>query len=85
MILENWREAETATGDLDRVALVDGKMPKRVKRRRPVRDDLGEEVGWEEYYEYTFPEEEKKAPSLKILEMAQKWKKQKTGDGPAGE
>ena len=39
-----------------------------------------EENGWEEYFDYIFPDEEKKAPSLKILEMAHKWKKQKTGD-----
>ena len=64
--------------DADRVEVVRGKMPKRLKKRRPVRDDAGEEVGWEEYYDYTFPEEEKKAPSLKILEMARMWKKQKT-------
>lgn len=32
---------------------------------------------WEEYYDYIFPEEEAKAPSLKILEMAQQWKKRK--------
>jgi hypothetical protein len=32
---------------------------------------------WEEYYDYIFPEEESKAPSLKILEMAQQWKKRK--------
>jgi hypothetical protein len=32
---------------------------------------------YEEYYDYIFPEEEAKAPSLKILEMAQQWKKRK--------
>ena len=41
---------------------------------------LWSENGWEEYFDYIFPDEEKKAPSLKILEMAHKWKKQKTGD-----
>ena len=33
-----------------------------------------------EYYDYTFPEEEAKAPSLKILEIAHKWKKQKVAE-----
>ena len=78
LVLDSWHEMEAATGDADRVEVVRGKMPKRLKKRRPVRDDAGEEVGWEEYYDYTFPEEEKKAPSLKILEMARMWKKQKT-------
>lgn len=78
LVLDSWHEMEAATGDADRVELVRAKMPKRLKKKRPVRDDAGDEVGWEEYYDYTFPEEEKKAPSLKILEMAHMWKKQKT-------
>ena len=41
-------------------------MPKRLKKKRPVRDDAGEEVGWEEYYDFTFPEEEKKALMARI-------------------
>ena len=61
------------------------KQPKRLKKKRAVVGDDGEDGGWEEYVDYVFPEEQSKAPSLKILEMAQKWKKQKTGDGPAGE
>jgi len=35
---------------------------------------------WEEFYDYIFPEEEAKAPSLKILEKAQQWKKQKVDE-----
>ena len=121
MALEAWQQMEAGTGDRDRVALVEAKMPKRLKKKRPVRDDAGEEVlgahlehtpwepspytheyrpaclvwqaragapsdrpaclvwqvGWEEYIDYTFPEEEVKAPSLKILQMAHAWKKQK--------
>ena len=80
MVLDTWQEMEAAGGDSDRLALVAGKMPKRLKKKRPVRDEAGEEVGWEEYMDYVFPEEEVKAPSLKILEMAHKWKKQKTED-----
>ena len=85
MVLESWLDACTVAGDDAREAEVQAKMPKRVKKRRLVQGDDGEENGWEEYFDYIFPDEEKKAPSLKILEMAQKWKKQKTGDGPAGE
>jgi len=43
-----------------------------------MHSDDGEQVGWEEYFDYTFPEEVVKAPSLKILEAAKKWKRQKT-------
>lgn len=35
------------------------------------------EAGWEEYYDYIFPEDEASGQkrSLKILEIAHKWKK----------
>lgn len=32
---------------------------------------------WEEYYDYIYPDESASAPSLKILEMAHKWKRQR--------
>jgi len=80
LVLDAWREMEASAGDDDRVALVDGRMPKRLKKKRPMVGEDGEQVGWEEYIDYTFPEEMAKAPSLKILEMAHKWKKQKTED-----
>ena len=47
MILDAWKEMEVGTGDEDRLAVVTSKMPKRLKKKRPVRDDAGEEVGWE--------------------------------------
>jgi hypothetical protein len=34
----------------------------------------GSEIGWEEFYDYTFPDDEKKAMGFKILENAMKWK-----------
>ena len=54
------------------------KLPQRIKKKRPLESDDGQSQGWEEYYDYIFPEEAAKTPSLKILEMAHKWKKQKT-------
>jgi len=77
LVLDAWREMEAQTADEARVAEVDKRMPKRLKKRRAVVGDDGEEQGWEEYMDYVFPEEEAKAPSLKILEMANKWKRQK--------
>ena len=50
------------------------RMPRRIKKKRPLRGDDGEDAGWEEYFDFIFPDEEKKAASLKILEMAHKWK-----------
>ena len=82
MVLEAWLDACTVAGDDAREAEVQAKMPKRIKKRRLMQSDDGEDAGWEEYFDYIFPDEEKKAPNLKILEMAAKWKakKQKTGE-----
>lgn len=33
-------------------------MPKKVKRRKQIGTEVAEEdVGWEEYYDYVFPED----------------------------
>ncbi|KAG1678894.1 hypothetical protein FOA52_003562 [Chlamydomonas sp. UWO 241] len=61
------------------------KMPKRVKRKRPVRTDDGMEVGQEEYYDYIFPEEAGAAPHLKLLELAYKHKRQKMAEDDEGD
>lgn len=38
------------------MAAVEGKMPRRVKRKRPiVLDDGSQPGGMEEYYDYIFP------------------------------
>ena len=83
MLLEAWRAFEETIGGDDsneRVAGVEKKMPRRVKRKRPIYTEDGTAAGQEEYYDYIFPEEQGAAPNLKILEAAYKWKRQKTGD-----
>ena len=85
LILSAWREMEEGTGDAERLAAVAARMPKRIKKKRPIEGADGEAAGWEEYFDYIFPEEEAKAPSLKILEMAKAWKKQKTEHHVAAE
>jgi len=77
MLLEDWLAFEREQGDEEAVADVEAKQPKRIKKKRQIRTDDGTEAGWEEYYEYVFPDERQGAPNLKILEMAHKWKKQK--------
>ena len=61
-------------------------MPKRVKRRRKAVDNNNDvadnDAGWEEYFDYIFPEDENARPNLKLLAMAKMWKKQKEV-GPA--
>ena len=50
-------------------------LPRRVKRKRMRTDESGAELGWEEYFDYHFPnDEDSNAGNIKILEMAAKWK-----------
>jgi len=88
MVLENWLSAEQAhdpRGEM--VKTVKAKFPKRVKKRRKTKvvqqnnaevneTAQAEAEGWEEFYDYVFPDDEQQGvkKNLKILEMAQKWK-----------
>jgi len=82
MLLDAWRAFEAAaaaagsTAAATALAAVDAKRPQRVKRRRPV-----EGGGMEEFYDFVFPGDggpaAAGAASLKLLEAAQRWKRQK--------
>jgi len=75
LLLEAWRSIETALPPTVRdLAKPEGMMPRKIKARRMVTDESGQELGWEEYYDYVFPDDEKKVTGLKILENALKWK-----------
>eukprot|EP00937_MAST-01D_sp_MAST-1D-sp2_P004952 g4952.t1 len=75
-LLAAWQAFEHALGDGNREQLerVNALMPRRIKKKRQVTAEGGALGGWEEYYDYIFPGDEKAAPNLKILEMAHKWK-----------
>lgn len=51
-----------------------------MQRKRPVVTEDGFETGMEEYIDYLFPDEAGVQPNLKLLEMAQKWKRQKMAE-----
>jgi crooked neck len=77
LLLDAWRVLEKAKGDAESVVNVEGKMPRRIKRKRMRQDD----AGWEEYFDYQFPDDDEggsaaAASNFKILEMAAKWKEQ---------
>jgi len=75
LLLDAWRVFEKTKGDAQSLAKVDGMLPRRVKRKRMQTDESGAELGWEEYFDYHFPnDEDANAGNLKILEMAAKWK-----------
>lgn len=83
LLLEAWREAEddilrnSAEGQTDSsfLSAVEAMFPRKVKAVRSVGAD-GSEValGDEYYYDYIFPDDEKKAVGMKILERAMMWK-----------
>jgi len=92
MLLENWLLMEQKAGSDKDVQDVKAKFPKRVKKRRKVKvvdSSTGQDVtaaetavdadadeGWEEYFDYVFPDDGPTGPAknLKILQMAHKWK-----------
>jgi crooked neck len=76
LLLDAWRVFEKTKGDSSGVSNVEAKMPKRIKKKRmQIDEDTGTELGWEEYFDYHFPDDEGAASNnLKILEMAAKWK-----------
>ena len=60
-------------------------LPRRVKKRRKVQTEDGTDQGWEEYFDYIFPEDEAAKPNLKLLAMAKMWKKNKDLSGDVEE
>ncbi|CAO2578508.1 Crooked neck-like protein 1 [Lemmus lemmus] len=76
MLLESWRGFEDEFGTVSDKERVDKLMPEKVKKRRKVQADDGSDAGWEEYYDYIFPEDAANQPNLKLLAMAKLWKKQ---------
>ncbi|XP_043227706.1 crooked neck-like protein 1 [Amphibalanus amphitrite] len=86
MLLEAWKNFEEEHGSEETLLQVQKMMPKRVKRRRKIVTDDGEETGWEEYFDYIFPEDEAARPNLKLLQMAKLWRKQQEdSDAPGTE
>ncbi|PIA42192.1 hypothetical protein AQUCO_02100217v1 [Aquilegia coerulea] len=68
MLLEEWLNTESSFGQIGDVSLVENRLPKKLKRRREVVTEGGP-AGYEEYYDYIFPEETASL-SLNILEAA---------------
>lgn len=84
MLLEAWEEFESVYGDDASRKAVANLMPKRVKKRRRIQTQDGSDAGWEEYFDYIFPEDEATKPNLKLLAMAKAWKmaKETTNTNP---
>uniref|UniRef100_A0AAY4CEJ5 Crooked neck-like protein 1 n=1 Tax=Denticeps clupeoides TaxID=299321 RepID=A0AAY4CEJ5_9TELE len=76
MLLESWRDYEQEFGSDGSRERVKKLLPEKVKRRRKLTAEDGSDAGWEEYYDYIFPEDSANQPNLKLLAMAKMWKKQ---------
>jgi crooked neck len=74
LLLEAWRALEKEQGDRASLAAVEAKVPQRLKKKRMVVGEDGREEGWEEYYDYAFPDDEVRPSGLAILQKAQAWK-----------
>ncbi|NWY39489.1 CRNL1 protein, partial [Sylvia atricapilla] len=76
MLLESWRSFEEEFGTSATKERIDKLMPEKIKKRRKLQAEDGSDAGWEEYYDYIFPEDTANQPNLKLLAMAKLWKKQ---------
>lgn len=48
----------------------------QVIKKRAIKDEEGNDAGFEEYFDYIFPGDEQ-VQTFKLLEIAKQWKKQK--------
>jgi len=80
LLLESWRDFEHANGGGAQEAEVAAKLPRRIKKKRQLQNADGSAAGWEEYHDYIFPDDEDKQANLKLLEMARRWKRQRTDE-----
>lgn len=77
LLLEAWREFEEEFGDRENKEKISLRMPRHVKKRQKVISEDGVEEGWEEIFDYIFPEDEMSRPNLRLLAAAKMWKKSK--------
>ncbi|KAM4528727.1 crooked neck-like protein 1 [Fundulus diaphanus] len=80
MLLESWRDFEKEFGSDGTRERVRKLLPEKVKKRRKLTAEDGSDAGWEEYYDYIFPEDAANQPNLKLLAMAKMWKRQQAKD-----
>ncbi|KAE8286433.1 Crooked neck-like protein 1 Crooked neck-like protein [Larimichthys crocea] len=76
MLLESWSDFEKEFGSESTMERVRKLLPEKVKKRRKLTAEEGSDAGWEEYYDYIFPEDAANQPNLKLLAMAKMWKRQ---------
>ncbi|KAH7714071.1 crooked neck protein [Aphelenchoides avenae] len=76
LLLESWKEFEQKHGTAEQQEVVDKLMPRKVKKRRPIQSEDGTDAGWEEYFDYVFPQDQASKVNFKLLEAARRWREQ---------
>jgi len=82
LVLEAWRDFERDHGDEATLKKVLERMPRKVKKRQKIVSESGVEEGWEEVFDFLFPEDEMARPNLKLLAAAKNWKRKQDTDPP---
>ena len=90
LILENWIKHEEICEDEKMMKMLNERKPEKIKKRRPVDMDSmnvdytynqnPEDIGWEEYYDYIFPDDFETKKELKIISKALQWYRDKPGE-----
>lgn len=75
ILLEAWKEFEKEHGNEETQKVVEDKLPKVVRKRRKAPDSTEDNIIWEEYFDYIFPDDEVQSRNLKFLAMAHAWAK----------
>lgn len=78
ILLNAWVDFESEYGSIEAKRNVQSKLPQKVKKKRKLYNDAGLDSGWEEYWDYVFPDESNVTSSLKLLEVAKYWKQSQT-------
>lgn len=73
ILLEAWKDFEENYGTDENKEAVQKKMPKVVKKRRKAKDSTEDNIIWEEYFDYIFPDDQVQNRLPKFLQMAQAW------------
>ncbi|KAI8069529.1 hypothetical protein BC940DRAFT_297956 [Gongronella butleri] len=80
LLLDAWKDFEENHGTAESLQAVKDKEPKVVKKRRKAEDSTEDNVIWEEYFDYIFPDDQEQSRNLKLLQMAQMWKQKAAED-----
>uniref|UniRef100_A0AC35UCE2 TPR_REGION domain-containing protein n=1 Tax=Rhabditophanes sp. KR3021 TaxID=114890 RepID=A0AC35UCE2_9BILA len=75
-LFELWKSFEKKHGTDESRAKIQALAPRKVRKRRQIQTADGIDGGWEEFYEYVFPQDQATKGGLKLFEAAKRWKKQ---------